>query len=204
MIDIQELQQLAPAGYHIALRMGFVFPAEEHNGMPPDWVSHYTARGFMMQDPVLRWAYGAVGVIHWSDLAGSDPFGILDQARGFGLNFGVAISYRDETGEGPQNKGSRSFGSFARADRPFLEEEIERLHDVLVSRHKALKPPTTLTEAELEALRMARDGQLLKEIAHDLGVSEGAIKQRLKSAKDKLDARNSTHAIAKATQFGLI
>ena len=71
-------------------------------------------------------------------------------------------------------------------------------------RHAALSPPTNLTEAELEALRMARGGMLLKEIAHQLGVSEGAIKQRLKSAKVKLDARNSTHAIAKATQFGLI
>ncbi|MEL7212521.1 MAG: autoinducer binding domain-containing protein [Pseudomonadota bacterium] len=206
LIDLEELRLLAPAGYHIAVRMGFVFPAEEHNGMPPDWVRHYTARGFMMQDPILRWAYAETGQTLWSALTDHDPFDILGQARGFGLTYGVAISLRDTpkpSGTGAE-QGNRSFGSFARHDREFTDAEIARLHDILQDRQSALTPPTNLTEAELEALRFARDGMLLKEIAHQLGVSEGAIKQRLKSAKVKLDARNSTHAIAKATQFGLI
>ena len=206
MIDLEELRQLAPAGFHIALRMGFVFPAEEHNEMPSEWVRHYTSRGFMMQDPVLRWAYADTGFCRWSTLSDRDPFAILDQARGFGLTYGVAVSLRDiskdPTAHGEH--GVRSFGSFARSDREFESVEIERLQEIIQHRHQDLKPPTNLTAAELEALRLARDGMLLKEIAHHLGVSEGAIKQRLKSAKIKLDARNSTHAIAKATQFGLI
>lgn len=206
LIDLEELRMLAPAGYHIAVRMGFVFPAEEHNAMPPDWVRHYTSRGFMMQDPILRWAYAETGQTRWSALADHDPVDILGQARGFGLSFGVAISLRDlPREEAPvAEQGSRSFGSFARHDREFESSEISRLQEIVQDRHDALTPPTNLTEAELEALRLARDGMLLKEIAHRLGVSEGAIKQRLKSAKLKLDARNSTHAIAKATQFGLI
>ncbi|WP_224823439.1 autoinducer binding domain-containing protein [Cognatishimia sp. MH4019] len=206
LIDLEELKTLAPAGYHIAVRMGFVFPAEEHNAMPLGWVRHYTARGFMMQDPILRWAYAETGQTRWSALKENDPFGILDQARGFGLTFGVAVSLRDLPGDAATGveQGSRSFGSFARHDREFAPSEIARLQDIVQERHDALTPPTNLTEAELEAMRLARDGMLLKEIAHQLGVSEGAIKQRLKSAKLKLDARNSTHAIAKATQFGLI
>ena len=206
LIDLNELKMLAPGGYHIALRMGFVFPAEEHNGMPVDWVRHYTTRGFMMQDPVLRWAYTKTGSTRWSALRSQDTFGILDQAHGFGLTYGVAISHRDVPRPGTPytEQGSRSYGSFARSDREFEQTEIDRLEQIIVIRHAALNPPTNLTAAELEALRMARDGMLLKEIAHTLGVSEGAIKQRLKSAKVKLDARNSTHAITKATQFGLI
>ena len=206
VIDLMKVSGLAPAGYHIALRMGFVFPAEEHNAMPLDWVRHYTSRGFMMQDPVLRWAYGEIGSTRWSALATQDPFGILDQARGFGLTYGVAISHRDPPSEGvlPSEQGSRSFGSFARSDREFEPDEIATLQKVIIDRHLALEPPTNLTDAELEALRMARDGLMLKEVAHHLGVSEGAIKQRLKSAKLKLGARNSTHAITKASQFGLI
>ena len=205
-IDVEALRERAPAGYHIALRMGFVFPAEEHNGMPQEWVRHYTSRGFMMQDPVLRWAYGETGHTRWSALQSQDTYGILDQARGFGLTYGVAISLRDpvRASGSSEAQGNRSFGSFARGDREFEADEIAYLHDIIAERHAALSPPTNLTEAALEALRMARGGMLLKELAHQLGVSEGAIEQRLKSAKVKLGARNSTHAIAKATQFGLI
>ena len=54
------------------------------------------------------------------------------------------------------------------------------------------------------ALGMVRDGLLLKEIANALGVSEGAIKQRLKNAKKKLGAKTSTQAAATAAQHGLI
>ena len=35
---------------------------------------------------------------------------------------------------------------------------------------------------------MVKDGKRLKQIAHELGVSEGAVKQRLKNAKTKLGA----------------
>lgn len=206
VIDLDLVRALAPSGHHIVLRMGFVFPAEEHNGMPPEWVTHYTTRGFMMQDPVLQWAYANSGATRWSALSDHDAYGILDQARGFGLTFGVAISHRDppEDGAVASEQGPRSFGSFARPDREFAPEEIDRLEQIIVARHVAMSPPTNLTDAELEALSMASEGLMLKEIAFNLGVSEGAIKQRLKSAKVKLDARNSTHAITKASQFGLI
>ena len=51
---------------------------------------------------------------------------------------------------------------------------------------------------------MVKDGLLMKEIADLLGVSEGAVKQRLKNAKLKLGAKTGTHAATMATSFGLI
>jgi LuxR family transcriptional regulator len=41
-------------------------------------------------------------------------------------------------------------------------------------------------------------------MAETLGVSEGAIKQRLKNAKSKLNANNSTQAVTLAMDYGLI
>tara|TARA_B110000977_G_C10850713_1_gene405683 strand:- start:4 stop:207 length:204 start_codon:yes stop_codon:yes gene_type:complete len=67
-----------------------------------------------------------------------------------------------------------------------------------------MAPPTNLTMAELEALGMIKDGKRLKEIAFDLGVTEGAVKQRLKNAKTKLGAKTGTQAAALASQYGLI
>ncbi len=74
----------------------------------------------------------------------------------------------------------------------------------LLTLHQQMVPPTNLTRAELEALGMVKNGLLMKEIADLLGVSEGAVKQRLKNAKTKLKAKTSTHAATMATTFGLI
>jgi LuxR family transcriptional regulator len=78
-----------------------------------------------------------------------------------------------------------------------LRGHIQRLHA-----EKA--PPSNLTLAELEALRMVRDGLRVKQIALELGVSEGAVKQRLKNAKLKLGAQTGAQAAAMASEFGLI
>jgi len=61
-----------------------------------------------------------------------------------------------------------------------------------------------LTAAEREALGLVRDGLLLKEIAHELGISETAVKQRLKNARIKLKARNGSHAVSIAVRAPLI
>lgn len=194
-----EFQRLAPAGYYLALRIGFAFPAEETNALPRGWVRHYTERGLLLNDPVLRWAYANTGVIRWSDLQASDPHGLIDQAAQFGLHHGVSVCCVDA-----QRGGQRSYGSFLRADRAFTDVEIRLLHRLFEALHAARLPPSNLTSAELEALGLVRDGMLLKEIAYDLGVSEGAIKQRLKNAKKKLGARTSAQAVTMASDFGLL
>ena len=50
-----DIAEIAPAGYYIALRLGFAFPVEEINNLPSEWVTHYTQQRFMMFDPVVRY-----------------------------------------------------------------------------------------------------------------------------------------------------
>uniref|UniRef100_UPI00403898C5 helix-turn-helix transcriptional regulator n=1 Tax=Yoonia rhodophyticola TaxID=3137370 RepID=UPI00403898C5 len=195
----EEIRQLAPAGYYIALRIGFAFPMEEVNELPPDWVEHYTNHRFMLFDPVVRWAYGNVGTCRWSDLPLDDPKKIVRQAQAFGMRYGVTISIFDGSPD-----GQRSFGSFTRSDREYTDLEVKLLKAFLTRRHNETAPPTNLTRAELEALSMVKDGKRLKEIAHELSVSEGAVKQRLKNAKLKLGAKTGTQAATLASQYGLI
>ncbi|NBT31338.1 MAG: LuxR family transcriptional regulator [Rhodobacteraceae bacterium] len=193
-----DILKVAPVGYYLALRVGFAFPLEEVNALPAEWVNYYTNHRFMMVDPVIRWIYSNTGATRWSEIVMDDPRQVLLQARNFGLRFGVSICCFDNN---PQ--GQRSFGSFVRADREFTDEEIAALSDYVTRQHFAKAPPTNLTAAELEALRMVRDGMRLKQIAHDLGVSEGAVKQRLKNAKSKLNAQTSAQAAAMASEYGL-
>jgi LuxR family transcriptional regulator len=179
--------------------MGFFFPVYEKNSLPAKWSDRYTTRGYMVADPVLHWCYQNSGVSRWSALGVADPRGVLKDAESHGLAFGVAASCTD-----PGDASQRSFGSFCRADREFTDAELVEIYDLLEDIHIEMVPPKNLTDAELEALRMVKNGLLMKEIANLLGVSEGAVKQRLKNAKAKLRAKTSTQAATMATSFGLI
>lgn len=198
-IGHSEFQRLAPAGYYLALRIGFAFPMEETNALPADWVKLYTQNGLLLQDPVVRWIYDNTGTIRWSDLQHLDTAGVLKKAARFGLAYGATVCCVDET-----RGGQRSYGSFLRSDRDYTDAELKELSHLFELCHLSKLPPTNLTSAELEALGLVRDGKLLKEIAYDLGVTEGAIKQRLKNAKKKLGARTSAQAVTMASEFGLL
>ena len=198
-LEPDQLKSIAPSGHYIALRIGFAFQVVEVNALPADWVEHYTQNRFMLFDPIIRWAYANVGVKRWSELGIDDPRKVLSQAQTFGLRYGVAISVFDDNAE-----GQRSYGSFSRSDREFTDLEIRLLQAYVTRRHFEMAPPKNLTMAELEALGMVRDGKRLKEIAHNIGITEGAVKQRLKNAKLKLGAKTGTQAAALASQYGLI
>jgi LuxR family transcriptional regulator len=190
---------VAPAGHYLALRVGFAFPMEERNELPEAWVTQYTRGGLMLVDPVMKWVYQHRGAVRWSEINMPDPAEVLRLAASHGLRFGAAVCCSDH-----DLRGQRSFGTFARSDREFSDSELDSLLGEVERLHIAKAPPTNLTEAELEALRMVRDGLLMKEIAGLLGVSEGAVQQRLKNAKLKLNAATSSQAVSMATGFGLI
>ena len=199
LIGPAEIAQLAPAGYYIALRIGFAFPIEETNALSSDWIDHYTKQRFMLYDPTVRWAYANVGCIRWSEITLDDPKRVMAQARSFGMRYGLTVSVFD-SGKDQQ----RSLASFTRSDREFSTLEAKLLQVYLTRRHTETAPPTNLTKAEIEALGMIKDGRRLKDIAFQLKVSEGAVKQRLKNAKLKLGAKTGTQAAALASQYGLI
>jgi len=194
-----DVLSIARAGYYIALRVGFAFPLEEVNALPQPWVEHYTANRFMLFDPVIKWIYANTGSVRWSEITLDDPLGVLSQARDFGLTYGVAVAYFDGNAD-----GQRSFAHFVRSDTEFTDAEIAALSAYVTRLHHAKAPPQNLTVAELDALRLVRDGLRLKQIAYQFGVSEGAVKQRLKNAKLKLGAATSAQAASMADNFGLL
>ena len=75
---------------------------------------------------------------------------------------------------------------------------------MLLAAHQDHARPRNLTPAELETLSLVKNGLLMKEIACLLGVSESAIKQRLKNARLKLKAKTGSQAAARATMLGMI
>lgn len=199
LIDPDAFDALAPAGFYVAIRVGFAFPMAEHNRLPSGWVREYGASGFIVHDPAMAWVYQNTGVMRCSELGVEDAQGVLELAKNYDLNYGAVSSCLDG-----KSAGQRSFGFFFRSDREYTESELAAIHAALVRTHQAFARPTRLTAAELETLSLVKNGLLMKEIASLLGISESAIKQRLKNARLKLNAKTGPQAAATATMLGMI
>lgn len=185
--DIEQAGRIAPAGFYIALHVGFSFPREEINRLPKAWIEFYTVNTLGIHDPVLRWFYTASGVRRWVDIAESETDGVIVEARNHGLAHGAAAVI-------PAKGGVRSYANFFRNDRPFTDAELDDLLALLSRMHSASADDVTLTPAEVEALRMQSEGKRLKQIAWELGISVSAVKARLANAKRKLGAQTASQA----------
>ncbi len=194
-----EIECLAPAGYYMAIRVGFAFPLVERNRLPETWVREYTASALMIHDPAMRWAYNNRGVTRMSALATDDLQGVFELGKVHGLAFGAIASCIDR-----KDARQRSFGFFFRSDREYSDEELDHIYRSLLSEHSVHARPKNLTAAELETLGFVKNGLLMKEIAAALGVSESAVKQRLRNARLKLNAKTGSQAAARATMLGMI
>ncbi len=184
-----QIEHIAPAGSYVALRVGFSFPEEEINNLPDIWVEFYTTHGLVVQDPAMRWVYGNVGGIRFSEMAATDPHQVRAHAAVFGLGHGAAVSVMT-----PQDKGRRSYGLFFRDDRDFEDAEMEGLLRIMQQLHAGPEDEKSLTNAEVEALKLQSEGLRLKQIAARLGISESAVKARLNNVKRKLGARTQSQA----------
>ncbi len=64
--------------------------------------------------------------------------------------------------------------------------------------------PDSLTDREVDVLRLVVAGQRNKEIAATLGISENTVKFHLRNILDKLHAQSRAEAVARAVREGLV
>lgn len=192
------LDEIAPAGYYVALRVGYSFPEAELNRLNADWVEIYTQEGLVVQDPSMRWVYGNVGWIRWDEMTLPDPMNVGAMARRMGLHYGATISFNSA-----DDIGRRSHAVLFRSDRDFTDKELDEVFELVRSLHLDASR-RSLTPAELEAIRFRADGLLIKQIAAELDISESGVKARLASASRKLGAKNAIEMLTIATSRRLI
>lgn len=193
---LARLSDLSPKGYALGLHIRFASAHLMIRTYDPRWTEIYTERGYMLADPMVFWGFGHDGAKRWSEIDLPDPHDIMGQARSFGLNYGVAVAH------GPTS--SRTIGGFARDDREFSDAEIERIQEVVVRLHQAATPPDSLTAAQRMALRLVARGSRHAEAAALLGISESALKARLRSARERLFVRTTAEAIQRAQAYNLL
>ncbi|TYB80711.1 helix-turn-helix transcriptional regulator [Maritimibacter fusiformis] len=193
---LAQLSDLSPKGYALALHIRFASAHMMLQTYDPRWTEIYTERGYMLADPMVFWGFGHEGAIRWSEVNLPDPHDIWTQAREFGLLYGVAVSC------GPTS--SRTIGGFARDDREFTDDEIAELERIVKKLHAESTPPEKLTPAQRMALRLVATGRRHTEAAALLGISESALKARLRAARERLFVRTTAEAIQRAQEYNLL
>ena len=195
-LGLAKLAGFATAGYAIGRHIRFASAHIMVQTYDARWIEQYTERGYMLCDPIVSWGFGNVGAARWSSLTHPDPHNILQQARQYGLNYGVAVACGPTT--------SRSIGGLARGDREFTDPEIAQITEIFNILHRESLPPSSLTMAQVMALRLLAKGCRHAEAAALLGISESALKARLRSARDRLLSRTTTEAIQRAREYNLL
>lgn len=193
---LQSLSFLAPAGYFIGLHIRYASPLMQFSNYNQDWLDHYTEKAYALRDPTIAWGFSTEGACRWSEISIPDPFGLFEEAKSFGLTFGLTVSC------GPVR--SRTISSFARADRDFTDSEIEKISELVRRLHDLTEPPESLTTAQIEALKLIAAGDRHAASAAKLNISESALKARLMSARQKLLARTTAEAIQRAKDYRLM
>lgn len=191
-----ELDKISPAGYAAGLKLRFTGPALVRDTYPDKWTKHYADRLMAFWDPVVVWALANTGHSRWGDLKVPDPMGVMEEAAKHDLNYGVVISL------GKLSK--RSLLGIARPDREFTDDEINQALEVFTRIHNIVIESKVLTENQLEALRLIAGGDMISAAANKLGISESALKARLKTARTRLNARSTAEAITRAKEHNLL
>ncbi len=142
---LADIKDIAPAGFAVALHVGFNSPKFLFQTYPSKWLKEYSENGLVMNDPTVHWGFENTGLIRWSDLDDADQTGVLQKAAVHGLAYGLTWS--------TESQGTRSIGSFARSDRDFLPEECESLESLAQKLHDETVQLDALSDAMGEELR---------------------------------------------------
>lgn len=177
---------------------------------PTDWAERYFGNGYIEQDPTIEHVRQRVIPLDWRQIERSTNGGsfVMNEAREFSLKQGITIPHIALDG--------RRLGASFAGDRPELDHPDFRTFLTMASasaiaatieiQSTAVRPfgAVHLTEREREVLLLASHGKRILQIADALSLHPGTVRKHLDTARSKLGALNSTHAVAEAIRRGLL
>lgn len=179
-----------------------------------EWVERYLERDYARVDPVVQGCYQRFHPVDWKRLnwSGKAAREFLGEAISAGVgNQGFSVPIR-----GPGGQFALFTVSHRCSDAEWALYTRERVPDLILLSHfvnqKALEiergtdmvPANQLSPREIDALTMLAMGLSRMQAAETLSISEHTLRVYIESARYKLGAANTTHAVAKALTLGQI
>ncbi len=180
----------------------------------PVWVERYVNQDYLRTDPVIIGCFQRFHPVDWKrlDWSSKSARAFLKDAMAHGVgNQGFSVPIRGPNGQFALFTLNHSCG-----DAEWLDfTESHRRELILIAHYfndKALQfqpgrsphPATTLSPREVDAMTLIAVGYSRAQVAQTLAISESTLRVYIESARFKLGALNTTHAVAQALHRGLI
>ncbi|BBU57899.1 histidine kinase [Mameliella alba] len=179
-----------------------------------EWVNRYLEKGYLRVDPVVAGCYQRFHPVDWKRLDWSSKAAraLMQDAIAYGIgNQGYSIPLR-----GPNGQFALFSLSHNCSDEEWEDFTISNRRDLILVAHyfnqKALEfepgrtpdPAQPLSPREIEAMTLLAVGYSRAQAADTLSISEHTLRVYVESARHKLGALNTTHAVARALSRGVI
>lgn len=179
-----------------------------------EWVNRYVEKGYLRHDPVIAGCYQRFHPVDWKRLDWSSKNAriFMQDAIAHGVgNQGYSIPIR-----GPNGQFAHFTLSHNCSDEEWEEFTEKNRRDLILIAHsfnqKALEfepgrapdAAQSLSPREIEAMTLLAIGYNRAQAADTLSISEHTLRVYVESARHKLGAMNTTHAVARALSRGLI
>ena len=188
---------------------------------PEDWMTIYSSKGLIKDDPVVAFCQEHTVPVVWSNLIKLESYNkprylnTMNAAKKYGLKSGVSVPLKSPSGE---------FGVFSMTYGEVGQEADEKCRNSVAKvqclanyvleamlaisesekRSKVEDLREKLTQREYECLFWACEGKTAWEISIILKISERTVLFHLSNATTKMGASNRQHAVAKALLLGII
>jgi len=178
------------------------------------WRQRYEEQNYLRVDPVVLGCFQRFHPVNWKQLDWSSKAAraFLTEAMTYGVgNQGYSIPIR-----GPNGQFALFTVNHTCSDDDWADFTEMHGRDLILIAHffnrKALQfepgrvpeQPTALSPREVDALTLLAIGYSRAQVAETLRISEHTLRVYIESARFKLGALNTTHAVARAMSRGLI
>lgn len=180
----------------------------------PEWIQHYIEKDYLRVDPVIIGCFQRFHPIDWKRLDWSSKAAREFQrdAVAFGVgNQGYSVPIR-----GPNGQFALFTVSHSCSDAEWSEITLQHQRDIILVAHYLNQRALELKEGaeahkvrqlsprEVDALTFLAMGYGRGQVADMLSISEHTLRAYIESARFKLGASNTTHAVARALSDGQI
>lgn len=180
----------------------------------PDWVQQYLSQNYLRIDPVVIGCFQRFHPVDWKrlDWSGKAQRNFLGEAIDTGVgNQGYSVPIR-----GPNGQFALFTVSDRRKDEAWAKYTEQYTRDLILTAHfvnqtalrieggKDIQQTQSLSPRETDALTMLAMGYSRGQAADSLSISEHTLRVYIESARFKLGAMNTTHAVARAMARGLL
>lgn len=175
-----------------------------------EWLNHWNRQCYAKVDP-LTWLWRMhpnLNAVTWSEAerlnCGPRPE-LFAEARGFGLQEGLAVGIKASNGDFAALSMATSHHEIPFDDRPALGFAALLFVSRLAHLHEGRQATKELlTARQRDCLTWAASGKTDWEISQILGLSQRTVQEHLSRCIAKLHATNRTHAVANALLLNLI